>query len=314
MKRVSALLLVLALIGASPGCRSEELVELRLYPCEFAGLEPRAVSVEITGFDDQGNVVETHEVTFDDIAATTFADGYASVGYRKHGEVVRARFRVGWFEATTAGPIAEADAIAVYEELDVPSVGEVLVLGELAADCAELIADGTESTSNESSDTQDTSDDVDTSSDDVDTSDTTDTSSDEEDTTETTDTSDDPPGPKPGDDCASLFGFYCSGGPTPEDVGIPLQCNEQMQLESTSVFSQSCVNVCLELGFGTPVDGCSNIGDAACVCQALAAPDCGGEQLGCFGTELRLCFEGKVVVSGCLESCGTTPEGWYTCV
>ncbi|MFV8750019.1 hypothetical protein ACNOYE_05685 [Nannocystaceae bacterium ST9] len=322
MSRFRALLLALALPGALPGCRAEELVELRLYPCEFAGIEPQSVTVEITGYDGEGTVVETFEVPFDDIAASTFADGYATVGYRKHGDVERARFRVGWFVEPAAGPIAEADAIAVYDEVGVPDAGEVLVLGELAADCAELIGEGTESgesvettLDSSSSDTLDTSsDDVDTSSSDTmdsSSSDTLDTSTDTTDTSETTDTSGDPPGPKPGDDCEVLFGFYCSGAPEPEDAGIPLLCNDQMQLESTDLFPSVCGDICL--GVGAPVDACGGIGDAACACQPIAAPDCVGEQLGCFGNELHLCFQGKVVISGCTNGCGMTPEGWFTC-
>jgi hypothetical protein len=333
--RFRVLLLALALLGAPPGCRSDDLVELRLYPCEFGGIEPRAVTVEVTGFDAEGNVVETLEVSFDDIAATTFADGYATVGYRKHDDVVRARFRVGWFEAASAGDLESANAIAVYEQLDVPVAGEVLVLGELAADCAELIADGTSDDVSEtqdddadtSSDDADTSsddvdtssddvdtssDDVDTSSDDVDTMDTLDTSSDTMDT-ETTDTSGGPPGPEVGDACVDPFTFYCTGGPTPEDAGIPLLCNAQMMLEATDGFAGACIDGCID-GGAVPVNGCGDIGVfAKCMCQSIAAPNCGGEALGCVAPdELHLCFEGKVVKGTCVN-CTDGPEGWYLC-
>ncbi len=310
-----------ALFGALPGCRADQLVELRLYPCEFAGIEPQAVTVEITGFDAEGNVVETFEVGFDDIAVSTFADGYASVGYRKHGDVDRARFRVGWFEAASAGPIAEANAIAVYDEIGVPEAGEVLVLGELAADCAELIADGTES---ESSDTLDTSssDTLDTSSDDVDTSssDTLETSSDtletdtstDTDTTDTTGTSGDPPGPMVGDSCAAFGDFHCLGGPTEFDAGTPLFCDGTL-LEAADNFGDACIGACLD-GSATPVNACGSIGyPAACLCESIGAPNCMGATLGCVPTdELHLCYMDKVVVADC-PNCGTTPEGWFTC-
>jgi hypothetical protein len=162
-----------------------------------------------------------------------------------------------------------------------------------------------------SDDMDSSSDDMDSSSDDVDTVDTVDTSTETMDT-ETTDTSGDPPGPKPGDPCESPFGFYCSGGPTPQDAGVPLFCNDQMELESTDAYPGTCVDICVDTNLGTPVDACAGISDAVCACQALAAPDCDGETLGCFGTELRLCFEGKVVVSDCPNVCGMS-EGWFTC-
>lgn len=310
----------------APGCKSGDLVELRLYPCEFAGVEPRAVTVEITGYDDADAVVETFEVPFDDIDARTFADGYASVGYRKQGDVVRARFRVGWFDEATAGSISEADAIAVYDEL-VPDAGEVLVLGELAVDCAAL-ADESGSESMDSMDTLDgpdsSSTDADSSSTDADSSSTTeaDTStSDPTDTTDATDTTDtttggDPPGPMPGDACETPASFTCSGGPTPTDAGIPLFCPAlpPLELESTNNFASSCIGSCLD-DAATPVDACGNIGmPATCMCRSQNAPDCDGAQLGCVTpTELHLCFDGQVVIGSCPDGCGMTPEGWFTC-
>mgnify|MGYP000863651563 CR=1 FL=1 len=318
--RFRALLLTLALFGLAPGCRSEELVELRLFPCEFAGIEPRSVTVEITGFDAAGQVVETFEVPFDDIAASTFADGYASVGYRKSGQVVRARFRVGWFEAAVAGPIAEADAIAVYDELEVPDPGEVLELTKLVGDCAELIAEGTDTGSTtmdtSSSTTMDTSssDTLDTTSSttmDTSSSDTMDTTTDT--STDTTDTGD-PPGPMVGDACSVGFAFSCVGGPTPEDAGTPLICDDaSMMLETTALFPVACGGSCID-NLATPVDACRSIGDdAKCMCLSPDAPDCAGAMLGCVDPDqLHLCFEGKVVVGGC-PSCATTPEGWFTC-
>lgn len=135
--------LLLGTLGSAPGCGAEvDQVELRLFPCEFEGVEPRAVVVELTGFDDQGGVVETFEVAFDDVAAKVFDDGYATVGYRKDPRVVRARVRLGWFSTPAAGTIAEAEAIAVYEGLEVPALGEVLTLGSGVGDCSELAGDG----------------------------------------------------------------------------------------------------------------------------------------------------------------------------
>lgn len=311
------------------GCKSGDLVELRLYPCEFAGVEPRAVTVEITGYDDADMVVETFEVPFDDIDARTFADGYATVGYRKQGEVVRAQFRVGWFDEATAGPIAEADAIAVYDEL-VPDGGEVLVLGEAAVDCAAL-ADESGSESVDSMDAPDssttdadssTTEEADSSTTDEADSSTTDPSdsstTDPTDTTDTTDTTTggDPPGPQPGDACGTPASFTCTGGPTPTDAGIPLLCPAlpPLELESTNAFAGSCTGACID-NQATPVNACGNIGmPAACLCESPGAPDCDTEELGCItSTELHLCFEGKVVVASCPDGCGMTPEGWFTC-
>jgi hypothetical protein len=313
---------MIGLCSTSTGCKSGDLVELRLYPCEFAGIEPRAVTVEITGYDDADAVVETFEVPFDDIDARTFADGYATVGYRKQGEVVRARFRVGWFDEATAGPLAEADAIAVYDEL-VPDAGEVLVLGEAAVDCAAL-ADESGSESLDATDSMDSSStDADSSTTDPSDSSTTDpsdsstTDPSDTDTTDTTSTTGgDPPGPQPGDDCGTPASFTCSGGPTPTDAGQPLLCPAlpPLELESTNAFAGSCVGACLD-NQATPVNACGNIGmPAACLCESPDAPDCGAAELGCVtATELHLCFEGKVVVASCIDGCGMTPEGWFTC-
>ena len=99
----------------------------------------------------------------------------------------------------------------------------------------------------------------------------------------------------------------------PTDAGIDLICNDQMKLESTNAYAGTCTDVCVDLNIGLPVDGCSNIGDATCLCQAIAAPDCVGEDLGCFGNELHLCYQGKLAISGCPNACGMTPEGWFTC-
>ncbi|HLT36443.1 MAG TPA: hypothetical protein VK034_09155, partial [Enhygromyxa sp.] len=69
---LQSMLITLAL---SPvlGCGAPaELVELRLFPCDVGDLDPRSVAVELTGFDDQGEIVETFEVTFDGITASVF--------------------------------------------------------------------------------------------------------------------------------------------------------------------------------------------------------------------------------------------------
>jgi hypothetical protein len=137
-------LFALALLVGTPSFVScggtADVVELRLFACEFGGIEPRSVVVELTGFDDQGETVETFEVTFDDISASVFEDGFATVGYRKDPRVVRATVRLGWFSTATAGSITEAEAVGVYDNLEVPALGEVMNIGEVV-DCSELAAE-----------------------------------------------------------------------------------------------------------------------------------------------------------------------------
>ena len=72
-RTVGLALALLAGVANFVACGNEaELVQLRLFPCELEGVEPRSVVVELTGFDEQGELVETFEVTFDDITAKVF--------------------------------------------------------------------------------------------------------------------------------------------------------------------------------------------------------------------------------------------------
>ncbi len=324
-----SLALIGALLVAAPACRSEpELVELRLFPCEFEGIEPRAVTVEITGYDDAGEVVETYEVGFDDVAAKTFADGYASVGYRKDASVVRARFRVGWFVAPLAGAIDEADAIAVYEELEVPALGQVLTLDSPVQDCAGLIG-GDESESGDSigdstgdGDGDPTTGDGDgdpteTGDGDGDTSETTDTTDTTDTNTDTTDTDTDtgPDFPEVGDACDVPTGFYCSPDSNPSDTGQALFCDpDTNELVVSGLWPDVACSTDFCVGVGvTVVEGCGNVGTpAVCMCAPAIPVVCAEPLVGCLGDEVFLCHEGQIV-SGFCPDCSMIEGGWFQC-
>ena len=114
---VRSLLFALALSGSamlSSSCApANDLVELRLFPCDVAGGDPRAVAIELTAFDAAGEIVETFDTKFEDISAQVFDDGYATVGYRADASVVTARVRVGWFSTPEAGAVDDAEQIVV---------------------------------------------------------------------------------------------------------------------------------------------------------------------------------------------------------
>jgi hypothetical protein len=141
LRAVFLALSLTGLVGTTSCAPSADQVELRLFPCDVGGMEPRSVVVEITGFDGEGAMIETFEVGFDGIAAQVFEDGYATVGYRNDPDVVTATIRVGWFDETEAGTIAAADAVVEYESLMVPAFGQVLTLSA-DGDCSPIAGDG----------------------------------------------------------------------------------------------------------------------------------------------------------------------------
>ncbi|PRQ04146.1 hypothetical protein ENSA5_10360 [Enhygromyxa salina] len=339
MRGLKATLLGLALacaLGSALSCGAAgDQVELRLFPCEFEGIEPRAVVVEITGFDADGAVVESFEVGFDDIAAAVFDDGYATVGYRSDAAVVTARVRVGWFSRPESGTIAEAEAVAVYESQTVPAHGQVLSLGATAGDCAELAGDGDGDTGDGDTgdgdgdtgdgdgdtgdgdgDTGDGDGDGDTGDGDGDTGDGDgDTGDGDGDTGDgdgdTGDGDGDPIDlPMIGDPCDGLFAFQC----VPElngDAGTALRCQND-ELTATDNFAFACDGLCPD-NVGTPVEACAGLGTPAqCLCEPPVAEGCDQVTLGCTGDgHIKLCFNGVVVIGTC-NNCSMM-GGYYTC-
>jgi hypothetical protein len=329
MRRCFQLILALALLAGVPGCGAEaDQVELRLFPCEFEGVEPRAVVVELTGFDDQGEVVETFEIGFDDIAARVFEDGYATVGYRKDARVVRARVRLGWFSTLDAGSITEAEAIAVYEDLEVPALGEVLTLGAASGDCSELAGDGDgDPTGDGDGDpTGDGDGDGDPSGDgDGDPSGDGDGDpSGDGDGDPSGDGDGDPSGdgdgepvedlPMVGDGCDSFNEIFHCVPELDAEAGTPLYCSPVTdQLEETDLFADGCAIVCPD-NTSNPIEFCAGFGyPAQCLCQPDTPEACVDATLGCTGDGLiKLCHAGTVVIAEC-NDCMMTPGGYYTC-
>jgi hypothetical protein len=346
--RISLMTLALCSVLALSSCAPEtDQVELRLFPCEFEGVEPRAVVVEITGFDASGEVVETFEVGFDDISASVFDDGYATVGYRSDPSVVTARFRVGWFPTPEAGSIADAEAVAVYEDLDVPPHGQALNLGSEIGDCTELAGDGDgdmtgdgdgdmtgdgdgDMTGDGDGDGDPTGDGDGDPTGDGDGDPTGDGDGDptgdgdcdmtgdgdgdmtgdgDGDGDPTGDGDGDPNVPMIGDDCVP-DGFHCS--PLPNgDAGTPLRCMGG-KLMASDLFPQICGGLCpIGITDEMPVDACGNYGyPAVCLCAAAPAENCNAP-LGCDGDTVRLCHNNEVVVGSC-PSC-VEMNGYYTC-
>ncbi|MFO7561379.1 MAG: hypothetical protein R6X02_01945 [Enhygromyxa sp.] len=334
------------LLGASSsllgGCGgAADLVELRLYPCGIDDIEPRAVLVELTGFDEQGETVETYEVAFDNIAATVFEDGYATLGYRKGPAVVRARVRLGWFAATSASSLAEADAIAVYEDVVVPDLGEVLDLRSSA--CSEVAGDGDGDSSGDgdgdsgdgdgdSGDGDGDSGDGDGDSGDGDGDPTGDGDGDsgDGDGDPTGDGDGDPTGdgdgdsgdgdgdpeqlPQIGDPCDSFnTNFHCVPAPD-AGAGTPLFCSPVTnELESTNTWLAACSGLCPEGSF-SPINACAGYGHPArCLCEPTAPENCEDATLGCTGDGLiKLCHAGMVVIGQC-NDCTMSPGGYYSC-
>lgn len=323
LKLVCLAALLLGVVASGPGCGAEaDQVELRLFPCEFEGVEPRAVVVELTGFDAQGETVETFEVSFDDVAAKVFDDGYATVGYRKDTRVVRARVRLGWFSTPTAGTIAEAEAVAVYEDLEVPAVGEVLTLGSGASDCSELVGDGDGDPTGDGDPSGDG--DGDPTGDGDPSGDGDGDPTGDGDGDPTGDGDGDPSGdgdgdpgedlPQVGDSCDPFnTNFHC----VPEldaQAGSPLFCGlVSMELEETSQWQFSCTGLC-PLGSSDPIDGCAGYGHPArCLCEPDMPEACVDATLGCTGDGLiKLCHAGTVVIAQC-NNCTMTPGGYYSC-
>ncbi|GEM_PF-5910351 len=297
----SRMLLTLAVVAALGGCTSPDQVELRLFPCEFEGVEPRAVVVEISGYDAAGDLVETFEESFEDISAATFADGYASVGYRKDPAVVWAQVRLGWFSTPTAGAIDEAEAIAVYTDVGVPAVGEVMVLGAGVTDCSELDTETGEETGGETGGETGTETGEDTG-----------TETDTE-TGEDTETEGDSGGvPEVGEPCADAFDFVCAPGPMAE-AGTPLLCTEDLVLAAVEAgqYSFACEEFC-EPG-SSAIEFCAGSGSSDyCLCLADDAPACADVTLGCAEDEVLLCAGGSVVSGDC-PACFETAEGYFEC-
>jgi hypothetical protein len=323
-------LLTALLVGAAPiaGCGPEaDQVELRLFPCVFAGVEPRAVVIELTGFDADGQLVETFEAGFDDIATTVFADGYATVGYRKDPRVVRAQVRLGWFSTPTAGSLAEAEAVIVYEQLEVPGLGEVLDLRTNVGDCAEIGGDGDGDPSGDGDGDPSGDGDGDPSGDgDGDPSGDGDGDpSGDGDGDPSGDGDGDPSGdgdgdpeevPEVGDSCPNVSTFYCSPRPDGE-AGVPLLCSQttmQLTMASNLWLTVGCAADFCPEGSSNPVDGCAGFGQPAnCLCELDNAEACAGATLGCTGDGfIRLCYAGTVVTGEC-NNCQMTPGGYYSC-
>ncbi len=343
-RTLPALLLSLALAGAlvggvSCGPSPADQVELRLFPCDVDGVQPRSVAVEITGFDTAGEVVETFEVGFDDIAAGVFDDGYATVGYRRDPGVVTATMRVGWFAEPQAGPIDDADAIVVYESLEVPAAGQVLSLN-VDSDCSPIAGDGDGDSGDGDGDGDNSGDGDGDNSGDGDGDNSGDGDGDmsgdgDGDMTGDGDGDGDASGdgdgdgdgdgetsgdgdgdgdpidlPMAGEACQYDFQFYCIpelGG----EAGTPLLCQNNV-LANSMQFDNVCD--CPEEGTNNiPVDACGGFNfPAKCLCTSQPVEACNGADLGCFnGDHIKLCFNGNVVIGEC-PNCGMM-GGYYTC-
>ena len=345
MRWGSTCLLALALLAglAGFGCGDQAaLVELRLFPCDLEGVEPRSVVVELTGFDAQGETVETFEVAFDDITATVFDDGFATVGYRKDARVVRARVRLGWFSSGTAGSIGEAEAIAVYEDVEVPALGEVLNIGPSDGDCSGLAGDGDgDPTGDGDGDpTGDGDGDGDPTGDGDGDGEPTGDGDGDGDGEPTGDGDGEPTGdgdgdgdgeptgdgdgdgdgdppeelPEVGDSCDSFNTPFMCVPALDGQAGTPLYCDPvTMELEATAIWVPACAGLC-PAGTSNPVNACSGYGHPArCLCEPDVAEDCDGAALGCTGNGLvALCFAGTVVLGEC-NNCMMTPGGYYSC-
>lgn len=106
MRRLLWTALLAALVTS---CGGGDLVELRLYPCTFGvdgkGL-PMDVKIVIDSYDESGAPVETgltQSFRIDD-PAMVFADGFATVGYKKTASVRTADFTITWSPTVGGGP------------------------------------------------------------------------------------------------------------------------------------------------------------------------------------------------------------------
>jgi len=306
---------------------SSDLVELRLYPCMFGADQPRSVVIEIVGYDAGGELVETHEVAFDNISAGVFDDGFATVGYRADPAVVSADVHLGWSSSPSIGSLDEAETEVTFEMLSVPPAGEVLDLSDGAGSACEPIAgdgdgdptgdgDGDPTGDGDGDPTGDGDGDGDgdpTGDGDGDMSGDGDGDpSGDGDGDPTGDGDGDPGLPMPGDECELNEYFYCVPKPGGE-AGTPLYCDQDtLELELTNEYaSTSCgddENNC-PVGASGLVEACAGIsGDDYCLCYSDGLELCEGAQLGCDGDVVRLCFEGMVVIGSC-PNCA--PDGDY---
>ena len=329
---ISALALALAL----PGCGGGELVELRLYPCMFgamADMPPASVRLTINSFDESGAPVDqalTETFTIDDPGAQ-FADGYATVGYRKSADVVSADFRVVWL-AGAGAPSGAGEQEVVHAGVTVPDPGasidlfsegqcadgggettDAMTTGETTGSMTTEVAttDGTDTSTGSSSDgTSDGSTGTSTSS-------TSDTDATTESDTTTTGPEEDPALGEPCDPMGfhGTLEFCWTEGYG--EIGTLFQCKD---LDDDGQYlwedAVDAVCTCAQDVPGTVNAGCSGNGandgppiPFDCLCMSADMDeDCGLPIQACNGMDLMFCVDGHsykaICPGGCLESEG----------
>lgn len=290
-----------ALVLLLGSCAQPTEVELRLFPCGFAGALPVSVDLEMQGYDAGGTALAPLTASFA-VAAGVLDDGYATVGLRRPPGVSTADFTLTWRDA---GGSAQ---VVMHAGLAVPKVGEVLELGaEMCVPPDSSSSSGTstgEGTSASSTSTSTSSTSSTSTSTGVVTDSSTGTSTGESTSTSTstgegTSTTGEPS--ILGDDCNMVDEqFYCEGG-GPGQLGTLLECVglvwTKADLQKRCDLAAYCP---AELNQVDPVAvGCSGVGlsDWACVCQDKLPLPCIGDVAGCGGsTRITLCVEDEMGV------------------
>ncbi|MGB1276578.1 MAG: hypothetical protein ACPG77_12585, partial [Nannocystaceae bacterium] len=150
---VSALATLALLAGLSQsGCGKSSLIELRLSPCEFTS-EVVEVALTIDAYDEAGSKLGgTVTKTFAIADPSVFDDGYATVGYNRPPDAMRADFHIEW-------SAMDGKKISIHTDLALPNPGDALSL--TATNCMDVDGTDTETDTDTSTET-DTSDETET--------------------------------------------------------------------------------------------------------------------------------------------------------
>lgn len=275
------------------GCARPTEVELRLYPCGFAGALPVSVDLEVRGYDAMGTALKPLTASYM-VAAGVLADGYATVGLRPPEGIATADFIVTWHDAVGGAQVVMHAALAV------PTVGEVLELGADMCAPVDSTSSGVVTTSTGEGTSTSTGVVVTTSGTDSGTSST--STGDSTSTSASTSTGDSTGTSTTGE--MSMVGdpcnmandqFFCEGG-GPGQLGTLLECTNSIWTAANLKSRCSLPVYCPpETGLVDPVAvGCSGQGafDWACVCQDQVPLECLGDEASCLGNDrITLCID-----------------------
>jgi len=321
LPRVACLAAFTAQISCGGG---DPLVELRLYPCDVDGL-PKSVRIELQGYDAGGSPFGAPlSAAFTIPSVAVFSDNYATVGYARPPEVVRADLTVAWFNTTSAGEIAESEHVVFLSMVSVPTPDTVL---EVPAQGCMPWMGGTDSDSDTTTDPSTT--DATTTTDSTTTTDpttttgattTTDSTTTTDATTDTSDATTDATTDATDSDTTTGEALVCDPPgdfqkceSEPGQAGTAYECISKMMGGEWQADAAICEQACadadaeayLDLQQGVSV-GCSGQSAEgwACLCKEGAFQvSCTPMDQKCVGEILHLCVDGELAKAGCINGC-----------